>query len=145
MKPTKYKGILYFIIAAITLTLCLQAYWFYRSFKAEQKELISDVQVSLNKAVDDYFTQLAQKQSMLFASDTLTVSIDNPSFNFPDRWEFIDSISGGTIQHFELTDSLNGSSFTAVSIIDSVANERPQLKNKGHPTQFFWSFGQTPL
>ena len=145
MKPTKYKGILYFIIAAITLTLCLQAYWFYRSFKAEQKELISDVQVSLNKAVDDYFTQLAQKQSMLFASDTLTVSIDNPSFNFPDRWEFIDSISGGTIQHFELTDSLNGSSFTAVSIIDSVANERPRLKIRDTLRSFFSRLGRRPF
>ncbi|MDC7998707.1 sensor histidine kinase [Gilvibacter sediminis] len=145
MKPGKYQGILYFIITAIVLTLSLQAYWFYRSFKAEQRELVANVQVSLNKAVDDYYTHLAQEQSMLFASDTLTLTYDSNTINLGDQWAFLDSMPKGTIQRYEFSDSTNHSTMTAISIVDSIVKNRPPERFRDTMRSFFQRLGRKPF
>lgn len=155
MKSQKYNRILYFIVTAIVLTLALQAYWLYRSFQAEQRELIADVQVSLNKAVDDYFTQLAQRQSMAFISDSFDIHGDSIKItidSFPERmrrrWDFMermDTIDGTSFQHFEFVDSSNVQNITAISIIDSLPPRRPPRRFRDSIRKMFKRLGRKPF
>ena len=155
MKSQKYNRILYFIVTAIALTLALQAYWLYRSFKAEQRELIADVQVSLNKSVDDYFTQLAQRQSIAFisdsfniVSDSIRVTIDSIPERMKRRWDFmerLDTIEGASFQHYEFRDTLDTQNFTTISIIDSLPPRRPHRRMRDSMRQFFKRLGRKPF
>ena len=71
MNGIKYKQTLYFITIVILLTLCVQGYWSYKNYISEKKQLITDVQVSLDNAIDSYFTGLAKKQTLKFISDSI--------------------------------------------------------------------------
>ncbi len=71
MNGIKYKQILYFITIVILLTLCVQGYWSYKNYVSEKKQLITDVQVSLDNAVDSYYTELAKKNTISYISDSI--------------------------------------------------------------------------
>ena len=71
MNNIKYQQILYFISIVILLTLCVQGYWSYKNYLSEKRQLISDVQVSLDNAVDSYYTQLAKKNTLAYISDSV--------------------------------------------------------------------------
>lgn len=60
MQERRYKNILYFIIAMISITLAIQGYWNYKNFKASKQQLINEVQSSLDGAVESYYADLAQ-------------------------------------------------------------------------------------
>jgi signal transduction histidine kinase len=64
MNDSKYRYILYIIIIVIISTIGIQAYWNYKNYLSSKQQLINDVQVSLDKAVDDYYTALAQKTTL---------------------------------------------------------------------------------
>ncbi len=71
MNNHKYKQILYFISIVILLTLCVQGYWSYKNYLSEKRQLITDVQVSLDNAVDSYYTQLAKENTLSYISDSI--------------------------------------------------------------------------
>jgi len=100
MKDSKFRWILH-LIAVVTLsTIAIQVYWNYKNYLANKQQLINDVQVSLDKAVDDYYAQLAERSTVAFAysdapsgnvlksgdsslfSTIAKLSIDNPSKTF---------------------------------------------------------------
>jgi two-component system phosphate regulon sensor histidine kinase PhoR len=62
MKEQHYKTILYFIIAAIIGTLAIQGYWNYKNFEAGKQQLINDVQVSLDNAVNNYYATKTEER-----------------------------------------------------------------------------------
>ena len=66
MQTTHYKGILYFIIAVILITLGTQAYWFYKNYQSSKQALINDVQISLDNAVDQYYSTIAKDNTFQF-------------------------------------------------------------------------------
>ncbi|MCB0428075.1 MAG: two-component sensor histidine kinase, partial [Mangrovimonas sp.] len=67
MKDSKFRWILH-LIAVVTLsTIAIQVYWNYKNYLANKQQLINDVQVSLDKAVDDYYAQLAERTTVAFA------------------------------------------------------------------------------
>ncbi len=70
MNNLKYKGILYFITAVIMATLCIQVYWNYKNYQIGKQQLINDVQTSLDKAVDNYYTHLAKSKSFNLSTDS---------------------------------------------------------------------------
>jgi two-component system phosphate regulon sensor histidine kinase PhoR len=71
MNNQKYQQILYFISTVIILTLCVQGYWSYKNYESEKKQFISEVQLSLDNAVDAYYTQLAKQNTLSYISDSI--------------------------------------------------------------------------
>lgn len=71
MNNQKYQQILYFISTVIILTLCVQGYWSYKNYEVEKKQFISEVQLSLDNAVDAYYTQLAKQNTLSYISDSI--------------------------------------------------------------------------
>ncbi|PKA83349.1 two-component system phosphate regulon sensor histidine kinase PhoR [Ulvibacter sp. MAR_2010_11] len=67
MQERHYKTILYFIIAVILVTLAMQVYWNYKNYEAGKQQLINEVQISLDNAVDEYYASLAKKNVLNFA------------------------------------------------------------------------------
>jgi signal transduction histidine kinase len=61
MNDSKYRYILYIIIVVIISTIGIQAYWNYKNYLSSKQQLINDVQLSLDKAVDDYYANLAKR------------------------------------------------------------------------------------
>lgn len=122
MNATKYRRILYFISLVIALTLAVQGYWAYRTFKAEKLELTADVQKSLDAAVDTYFTELAQESAFSFIEDSLKVKINSARFSsYGDI--LLDTLSADRIKHINIQDS---GAFKQFSIItDSPSFELP--------------------
>lgn len=72
MNNSKYRTILYFIASVFILILCIQSYWNYKSYANEKKKLLADIKYCMDKAVENYFTEKAQKESYSFIDDTLS-------------------------------------------------------------------------
>lgn len=67
MQERHYKTVLYFISAVILMTLAIQVYWNYKNYQVGKQQLINDVQVSLDNAVDRYYIDLAMENTLGFA------------------------------------------------------------------------------
>lgn len=67
MNNRKYKWILYIIVLVILGTISIQVYWNYKNYLINKQQLINDVQISLDNAVDSYYTNLAKKSTIGFA------------------------------------------------------------------------------
>tara|TARA_R110002033_G_scaffold16575_19_gene45957 strand:+ start:19119 stop:19409 length:291 start_codon:yes stop_codon:yes gene_type:complete len=78
MKGSKYKWILLIILCVIAGTIAVQVYWNYKNYIANRQQLINEVQLSLDTAVENYFANLAKKNTLEFAftSDNDTLSND---------------------------------------------------------------------
>ncbi len=63
MQKSSYKRILYFIGGVIFITLCIQVYWNYQNYQSGKQQLINEVQISLDNAVDQYFAERAQNRT----------------------------------------------------------------------------------
>ena len=63
MKNGNYKRILYFIGLVILITLSIQVYWNYRNYQIGKQQLINEVQISLDNAVDQYYASTAQNET----------------------------------------------------------------------------------
>ncbi len=61
MNDKRYRWILYTIVTVIVATIAIQIYWNYKNYQTNKRQLINDVQVSLDKAVDDYYAALAER------------------------------------------------------------------------------------
>ena len=64
MNDSKYRYILYIISVVIIATIAMQVYWNFVNYKANKQQLINDVQISLDKAVDDYYAALAERTTV---------------------------------------------------------------------------------
>ncbi|WP_347922870.1 HAMP domain-containing sensor histidine kinase [Pontimicrobium sp. SW4] len=70
MNDARYRLILYIIIAVIIGTISIQVYWNYKNYEVNKQQLVNDVQVSLDNAVEKYYTNLAKEQTISFAFKT---------------------------------------------------------------------------
>ncbi|WP_179375055.1 sensor histidine kinase [Winogradskyella wichelsiae] len=66
MNNKRYRWILYTIVVVIVATISIQVYWNYKNYQTNKQQLINDVQVSLDKAVDDYYAALAERTTIGF-------------------------------------------------------------------------------
>ncbi|WP_179354206.1 sensor histidine kinase [Winogradskyella vidalii] len=64
MNDRRYRWILYTIVVVIMATIVIQVYWNYKNYQTNKQQLINDVQISLDKAVDDYYTALAERTTI---------------------------------------------------------------------------------
>ncbi len=69
MQKNRYKSILYFISAVILVTLVIQIYWNFKNYQASKQQLVNEVQISLDNAVDQYYEELAKNQTFSFISN----------------------------------------------------------------------------
>ncbi len=67
MNDKRYSYILYTIVLVILVTIGIQIYWNYKNYLTNKQQLVNDVQASLDKAVDDYYADLAQKTTLGFS------------------------------------------------------------------------------
>ena len=110
MNDARYKWILYIIVIVILSTIGIQVYWNYKNYLSSKQQLINDVQVSLDKAVDDYYANLAEKNTMAFA------------FKSPDSGKIInktgklDSIIQNLKSGNHVIDSLNPNLIKSISV-----------------------------
>lgn len=61
MQERHYKTILYFISIVILATLAMQVYWNYKNYQVGKQQIINEVQISLDNAVETYYATLAQE------------------------------------------------------------------------------------
>ena len=71
MNELKYRWILYTISAVILATLCIQVYWNFKIYESGKQQLQNDVQTSIDKAVDDYYTRLAKNSTFNYIGDSI--------------------------------------------------------------------------
>ncbi|WP_300439171.1 HAMP domain-containing sensor histidine kinase [Christiangramia sp.] len=64
MHNRNYKAILYFIGLVILVTLSIQLYWNYKNFQSGKQQLINEVQTSLDNAIDAYYVDLADRNTV---------------------------------------------------------------------------------
>ena len=107
MQERHYKSILYFIGAVILITFGMQGYWNYKNFIAGKQQLINEVQISLDNAVDEYYTNIAE-------DNLLGISLGNNAFEFTT--DSIDSF----FDSFEYVEARpNWSGETRIKVSDS--------------------------
>ncbi|MCK5400501.1 MAG: two-component sensor histidine kinase, partial [Flavobacteriaceae bacterium] len=66
MNDKRYQWILYVIVFVILGTISIQVYWNYKNYLVNKQQLINDVQVTLDNAVESYYANLAEKSSVGF-------------------------------------------------------------------------------
>ncbi len=70
MNDVRYKWILNTIVFVILCTITIQVYWNYKNYLVNKQQLINDVQVSLDNAIDTYYANIAQHNTLAFAFET---------------------------------------------------------------------------
>ena len=66
MLASKYKNIVYFIAFTIVATIAVQIYWNIKIYEVNKQQLHNQVQVSFDKAVDNYYNNLAKTNALTF-------------------------------------------------------------------------------
>lgn len=105
MNENKYNWILYVIIAVIAGTIGIQVYWNYKNYEVNKQQLINEVQLSLDSAVEEYYAKLAEERTYGFA-----IEASYQDSLFPNHHTF-DSI----IRKFDLS-SKNMTGFDSLDI-----------------------------
>jgi two-component system phosphate regulon sensor histidine kinase PhoR len=125
MNATKYRYILYVIVIVILSTIGIQAYWNYKNYLTSKQQLINDVQTSLDKAVDEYYANLAEKSTIGFSLKGMSQT----DFIKDGRFDSImSSLSESDIDGFSGVDSINENLLDGVTIVkgpkaDSIINQ----------------------
>jgi len=125
MNATKYRYILYTIVIVILSTIGIQAYWNYKNYLSSKQQLINDVQTSLDKAVDEYYANLAENSTIGFSIKGMSQT----DFIKDGRFDsIITSISESDINGFGSIDSISPNLLEGVSIVkghkaDSLINQ----------------------
>ena len=112
MNDMRYKWMLNTIVVVILCTIVIQVYWNYKSYLTNKQQLINDVQVSLDNAVDNYYASIAQHNTLALAfniEDSTGVHANHEEID--SILENIDIISNNMSEH----DSLR------IEIIDDVS------------------------
>lgn len=131
MNDSKYRYTLYLIVVVIIATIGIQTYWNYKNYKSNKQQLLNDIQVSLDKAVDDYYTDIAQETTLglkiedhaqnIFDEDgvleRITKSIDNNKGSFVG----IDSIHEENLKGITILRGFEADSFMAQKTGDSTS------------------------
>lgn len=131
MNDKRYKWILYTITAVIAATIAIQIFWNYKNYKVNKQQLINDVQVSLDKAVDDYYTNLAQETTLGFSFESMSTDelLDEGS-EFTAILQDIDEKNG----RFKNLDSVDVSHIEGATIVRGFqVDSMMEAHRKEHP------------
>lgn len=90
MKPKKHSWILYLISVTITTTIAVQFYWNYKNYEQNKQRILNEIQLSLDNAVEQYYSDLSKKNFLTIVrpKDTAKkVSITSIKFNSDNKKE----------------------------------------------------------
>jgi len=91
-------------------TITIQVYWNYKNYLVNKQQLINDVQISLDNAVEGYYANLAENKTIAFAYETdETNLVDKQLDSIVHKIEF-------SSKNFNSFDSIGLGSFEGVSI-----------------------------
>ncbi|MAB47385.1 MAG: two-component sensor histidine kinase [Flavobacteriaceae bacterium] len=114
MNDKRYKWILYTIVTVIVVTIGIQVFWNYKNYQSNKQQLINDVQVSLDKAVDDYYTALAERTTIgIFFEGDQQESPLKEGGHFQKILQQIDEDSFG----FKSLDSIDANSIEGITVM----------------------------
>tara|TARA_R110002073_G_scaffold336506_1_gene534366 strand:+ start:12513 stop:14039 length:1527 start_codon:yes stop_codon:yes gene_type:complete len=104
MNTKKYNWILYLISATIVLTVAVQFYWNYKNYQENKKRVRNEIQISLDNAIEEYYSNLSKSEFFSFVSKD---SLNSISIN-----------SNDTIIRREIyeTDSINNLMYNVTSV-----------------------------
>ena len=68
MNTRKYDWILYLITATILLTVVVQFYWNYKNYQENKKRVRNEIQISLDNAIEEYYSNLSKGEFFTFIS-----------------------------------------------------------------------------
>lgn len=103
MNDSRYKIILYVIIAVIVGTISIQVYWNYKNYGINKQQLINEVQASLDNAVETYYANLAERSTIGFA---IEASKSDDILGVNRRFDSILNVINFKDKGFEQMDSL---------------------------------------
>lgn len=147
MNDKRYQWILYTITLVIMVTIAIQVFWNYKNYQANKQQLINDVQLSLDKAVDDYYADLAERT-------TLGISLEGDSqldpFNENSEITKIFENIDETNKMFKNLDSLKIDALDGVTILrgkmaDSMMKDHNEKHNPISPDSFKLKINQFKL
>ncbi|WP_299117666.1 sensor histidine kinase KdpD [uncultured Winogradskyella sp.] len=129
MNDKRYKYILYTITLVIVATIGIQIYWNYKNYLTNKQQLINDVQVSLDKAVDDYYANLAKETRVGFSfEETSTDKLFEDDSPFTKILENIDE-KNGTIKSI---DSIDTSEIKSLAVFTGFSADSMMAAQKKH-------------
>lgn len=67
MEKFNYRWMAYLIAAVILATICIQVYWNYNNYLTNKQQLINEMQIGLDNAVNSYYETLAQRNTVAVA------------------------------------------------------------------------------
>lgn len=144
MNDKRYRYILYVITIVIVATIGIQVYWNYKNYVSSKQQLIRDVQISLDKAVDDYYAELAKKSTVGFSFEGKTKfnSILEEGSKFSNILGEIDEQN----KTFSNLDSLDVSTLEGVSVFRGLKVDSMTFsKQKESKKAFFDSLNETKI
>jgi len=135
MNGFNYRRILYFISVVILITIVVQGYWAYKNYLQEKNQLITDVQFSLDQAVDSYYTRLAKNNTLEFLSDSILNDSIIMGVHLDQLISKMDTING-TIRKNVLLDTNNKKNISIIkagtkdSISIEIKDKNPQFQHR---------------
>ena len=124
MNGFNYRRILYFISVVILITIVVQGYWAYKNYLQEKNQLITDMQISLDQAVDSYFTRLAKNNTLEYFSDSISNDSTIMGIHLDHLLSKLDTINGSMRKKVHLDSSnMNNISIIKSGISDSISIE----------------------
>ncbi|MDP5157221.1 MAG: HAMP domain-containing histidine kinase [Flaviramulus sp.] len=113
MNDAKYKWILYLIVTVIICTITIQIYWNNKNYLINEQQFVNEVQISLDKAVDDYYAELAEKTTVGFS-----FSSENKKNTFIEDSDFLKLLGDidETNKEFKNLDSLIPTKIRGVAV-----------------------------
>ena len=135
MNDSKYKFSLYVIIVVILATIGIQAYWNYKSYLSNKKQLITAVQVSLDNAVSTYYSNLAEKSTYKFsfkdgeANEKVIVNNDTiydrilGEIDFVEYDTILDSIHPNDIENITVLKNVKADTIIKLDVRGDVTSE----------------------
>ncbi|WP_296382533.1 ATP-binding protein [Winogradskyella sp.] len=138
MNDKRYKWILYTIVVVIIATIAIQVYWNYKNYQTNKQQLINEVQISLDKAVDDYYTDLAERTTL-----GIFLEGDQQKNAFAEGSElelFLKTIDESE-NDFKNLDSLDINHIEGITVVrgliaDSIAKKHEEKHNRLSTNQF---------
>ena len=70
MNTKKQRWLLYFITATIVTTIAVQLYWNYKNYAENKRQVTNEVQLSLDNAVEEYYSSLAKSNFLTIINTT---------------------------------------------------------------------------
>ena len=124
MNNKKLKYILYLIVIVICCTIAIQVYWNYKNYQTNKQQLINDVQVSLDNAVDKYYENLALENTLSF---DINKSVSGGVYDKKGSFEAIVNNLDIDKNGFTLLDSLDTKDIKGITIVRGKTSKKDCL------------------